>query len=131
MFLVVRETSSPHTEYIVPIDLMTATIADTIQLRCSKAELEKMDLFIKAKFIEEKVPNNNFVYGMGKNGMGSYYYLPYVSAERTIYEAVEHQQIPLGELTVHRGTHVEATDGYVGKVDKFVVNPKTASLRIW
>ncbi len=96
MFLVVRETSSPHTEYIVPIDLMTATIADTIQLRCSKAELEKMDLFIKTKFIEEKVPNNNFVYGMGKNGMGSYYYLPYVSAERTIYEAVEHQQIPLG-----------------------------------
>ena len=35
--LVVRETSSPHTEYIVPVDVVSATTADTIQLRCSKA----------------------------------------------------------------------------------------------
>ncbi len=36
----------------------------------------------------------------------------------------ESQQIPPGELDVRRGTRVEATDGYVGNVDEFVVNPE-------
>ena len=31
--LVVKETSAPHTEVIVPVDLVSATIAGTIQLR--------------------------------------------------------------------------------------------------
>jgi len=52
------------------------------------------------------------------------YYLPYVTFERTVEVAVEHQQIPLGELALSRGTRVEATDGYVGKIDEFVVNPE-------
>jgi hypothetical protein len=56
--------------------------------------------------------------------MGSYYYLPYVTSDGKAYESVKTQQIPPGELAVHRGTRVEAKDGYVGKVDEFVVNPK-------
>ncbi len=55
--LVVKEDSSPNTEYIVPVDFVSETIDDTIRLRCSKAELEKMDPFVKTKFIEEKVPD--------------------------------------------------------------------------
>ena len=61
-------------------------------------------------------------------GGGSYYYLPYVSYEETVQVPVEHKQIPWGELAVQRGTHVEATDGYVGKVDEFVVNPKNSHI---
>jgi sporulation protein YlmC with PRC-barrel domain len=125
--LVVKEDASPHTEYIVPVDYVTATIAETIQLRCSKAEFEKMDPFIKTTVIEEKMPNRNFIYGGGRYGIGSYYYIPYVTPdapEMTIQVSAEHQQIPLGELAVRRGTRVEATDGYVGKVDEFVVDPK-------
>jgi sporulation protein YlmC with PRC-barrel domain len=38
---------------------------------------------------------------------------------------VEHLQIPPGELAVQRGASVEATDGYVGKVAEFVVDPKS------
>ena len=125
--LVVKEDSSPNTEYIVPVDFVTETIADTIQLRCSKAELEKMDPFIKTTFIEEKIPDRNFRYS-GKYGMGSYYYMPYVTPDRTVYESMENQQIPPGELTVRRGTRVEATDGYVGKVDEFVVNPENGHI---
>jgi len=37
---------------------------------------------------------------------------------------VQDWQIPLGELAVRRGTRIEATDGYVGKVDEFVINPE-------
>jgi sporulation protein YlmC with PRC-barrel domain len=60
--------------------------------------------------------------------MGSYYYLPYVTPEITVQVPVEHRQIPLGELAIRRGTRVEATDGYVGKVDEFVVNPKNSHI---
>jgi hypothetical protein len=119
--LVVKEDSSPNKEYIVPVDFVTKTIAETIQLRCSKAELKKMHPFLRTSFIEEKISTMNPGYA---GEMIASYYLPYVTFERTVEVAVEHQQIPLGELALSRGTRVEATDGYVGKIDEFVVNPE-------
>jgi hypothetical protein len=61
-------------------------------------------------------------------GMGSYYYLPYVTSDGKAYDSVKTQQIPPGELAVRRGTRVEAKDGFVGKVDEFVVNPKNGNI---
>ncbi|MDP2994158.1 MAG: PRC-barrel domain-containing protein [Anaerolineales bacterium] len=125
--LVVKEDSFPNTKYIVPVEFVTETIADTIRLRCSKVELEQMDPFVQTEFVQEKVPDYREYRG-GMSGIGSYYYMPYVIPEKTVYESVEHQQIPSGELAVHRGTRIEATDGYVGKVDEFVVNPKNSHI---
>ena len=130
--LVVREDSSPHAEYIVPVEVVSETIANIIQLRCSKAELEKMDPFIKTTYVEEQASDMSIEYGdemHGAYGMGaSYYYLPYVTPETSVQVPVKHQQIPYGELAVRRGTRVEATDGYVGKVDEFVVNPENGQI---
>jgi hypothetical protein len=125
--LVVREDSS-NVEYIVSVDVVSETIRDTIQLRCSKAELEKMDPFIKATFIEEKMPDKMFVYGGGMYGWGSYYYAPLVTPGVAVRVTVEEEQIPPGELAVRRGTRVEATDGYIGQVDEFVVNPENGHI---
>jgi len=125
--LVVEETSS-NIEYIVPVDVISTTTADLIQLHCSKAELEAMRPFIKTEFIEEQVPDMNFASPGGFFGMGSYFYMPYSTPENTIQVPVERQQIPAGELTVRRGTRVEAKDGYVGHVDEFVVNPKNSHI---
>ena len=126
--MVVREDASPNTEYIVPVETVSATIVDTIQLRCSKAELKKMNHFIQTEFVEEKVPSSGFLAGNGMYGMGSYYYLPYVTSDGKAYRVRENQQIPPGELAVHRGTRVEAKDGYMGKVDEFVVNKKNGNI---
>jgi hypothetical protein len=128
--LVVRENSSPNTEYIVPVHFVAETIADTIRLSCSKAELEKMEPFIKTTFIEEKVPERvwGYGYGAGMFGVGSYYYMPYVTPEVTVEVPVEHEQVPAGELAVRRGARVEATDGHVGHVDEFVVNPENGHI---
>ena len=126
--LVVKEDSSPNTEYIVPVKFVTETISSTIRLSCSKAELEKMDPFIQTQFIQEKVPERYSRYGGGMSGMGSMYYMPYATPDITVYAKEEIQLIPPGELTVQRGTRVEATDGYVGKVDEFVVHPKTGHI---
>ncbi|MCC6958040.1 MAG: PRC-barrel domain-containing protein, partial [Anaerolineales bacterium] len=37
-------------------------------------------------------------------------------------------QIPPDELAVRRGAPVEATDGYIGKVDEFVVSPENGRI---
>ncbi|MGD0707682.1 MAG: PRC-barrel domain-containing protein [Anaerolineales bacterium] len=124
--LVVKEVSS-NTEYIVPVELLAETISGTIHLRCSKAELEKMEPFIKTTFIEEKI-HMNYANARGMYAKGSYYYLPYVTPEKTVQVPEAHEQIPPGELTVRRGTHIEATDGYVGQVDEFVVNPENGHI---
>lgn len=119
--LVVKADASPHTELIVPIDMVSATTADGIDLRCSRAEFKNMDPFVQKRFIDEKVTEQVLP---GSYGLGSYYYWPYVSSERTIRVPIEDQQIPRGEVALQRGTSVEATDGYVGKVDEFLVSPE-------
>jgi sporulation protein YlmC with PRC-barrel domain len=125
--LVVKEDSPPNTEHIVPVDFVKETIADTIQLSCSKAELEKMPPFNQTEFVEEKVLDYAGYRG-GISGVGSYFYMPYVTSEITVPVTVESQQIPAGELAVHRGTRVEAKDGYVGHVDEFVVDPESGHI---
>jgi len=125
--LVVKTGPSTHQEYIVPVDLVSETIADTIQLRCTKADIEKMEKFIVTRFIKDKVPARNYVYG-GTYGAGSFYYLPYNTPDVTVTNRVDFQQLPPGDLAVNRGTSVEAIDGYIGKVDEFVVNPKNCHI---
>jgi sporulation protein YlmC with PRC-barrel domain len=125
--LVVKTDSPPIKEYVVSIDFLNETIADTIRLRCSQGELEKMDPFIYTTFIQGKVPEGNNRY-RGIYGTGSYYYAPYITTDKTIYKSVKKQQIPPGELAVWRGTRVEGNDGYVGRVDEFVVNPENGCI---
>ncbi len=124
--LVVQEAVPHHNEYIVPVDLVTTTVEGTIQLSCSKADLEKMDPFLHTRFIKEQIPD--YEGNIGLSGMGSPYYWPYVSPDITVYGSMKDQQIPAGETAVFRGTRVKATDGYVGKVDEFVVDPENCQI---
>jgi sporulation protein YlmC with PRC-barrel domain len=126
--LVVKEDEAPHTEYLVPVELVAETTDQVIRLHCNKAELEQLEPFIKTTFIEKTVPASNFGYSGGLYGMGAYYYAPYVTLDVTVKVPVEHPQIPPGELAVRRGAHVEATDGPVGKVDEFVVDPENGHI---
>lgn len=121
--IVVREKSS-SIEYIVPASLITGSAPDKIQLDCTTGELAQMTPFIKTEFIEEKIPDRVYDYGGGSYIAGTYFYLPYVAPETVIELPVEQRQVPPEELAVRRGTRVEARDGFVGRVDEFVVEPK-------
>jgi sporulation protein YlmC with PRC-barrel domain len=124
--LIVAKDLSLQKEYMVPIDFVSVTKAGTILLRCSKVELENMDPFISTRFFKEEAPyySWNREYGKGKG-----YYWPYVvSPKRSEGPSVQDLQIPVKEMAVGRGTRVEASDGYVGKVDEFVVNPDTGHI---
>lgn len=122
--LVVKEEGSPHTERMVPITAVKETAADVILLRYSKEELEALDPFIEEEYIREDLPDpDSAPAGFSTGAGGSYMVWPYATPTRTEMVRVETKRVPIGELAIKRGTPVEATDGTVGHVDEFLVDP--------
>jgi hypothetical protein len=76
-----------------------------------------MDTFEETDFIEA-----------GQLEFSLPYSAPYEVWPYAMYEAMpmplEHERIPTGEVAIRRGTPVKATDGNVGKVDEFLVDPE-------
>jgi uncharacterized membrane protein len=117
--LVVEEKRSPHTERLVSIDQVGSTTRDSVRLRCTRDELAKLDPFVSTEFVwSERRHYIDGPYGMW----------PYVVPE-TIRVPVKHRRVPPGELAVRRGAHVRATDGDVGRVGEFLVDPTNGRIR--
>ncbi len=125
--LVVRMSTPPHTERLVPIDWVAQTDPDLVKLTCSKDELAKAEQFSETEFVKSDTtePSSSEVMLPAFGGMGTVPFVmwPYATAEGPEYIRMEHEHIPAGERAVHRGARVEATDGDVGRVDEFLVNP--------
>jgi len=115
--LVVAEKAFPHIEHLVPVDKILASSPNSIQLRCSQSDLTTMDTFEETDFIQA-----------GQLEASLPYSVPYEVWPYAMYEAMpmpfEHERIPTGEVAIRRGTPVKATDGDVGKVDEFLVDPE-------
>jgi uncharacterized protein YrrD len=111
--VVVQRSVWPNDQRLVPIELVTESTEDHIRLSCSKEELAKMDTFIETEFVESEVTQY----------LADPYVLnwPYRFSEVDRIP-IEHERIPIGELAVHRGARVEATDGSVGHIDSFLVD---------
>ena len=112
--LVVKKNGSPHQEILIPVTAVTATTPDSINLRYAKHELAGLQPFIETDYIQVKIP---------RPADGIYYMMPYVHPEVETLP-VKHAAIPEDELAVHRGAWVEATDGLVGRVDEFLMDPE-------
>lgn len=118
--VVVKEQGMPAFEYMVPIDQVVETETDLIRLGCTKSELQQMEQFAETEFIETE-------YYVPYYGQDTMMVWPYSVPERMMVP-VEHQRIPPGELAVGRGARVQATDGQVGQVDEFLVDPDTGHI---
>lgn len=112
--LVVKEKWFPHVERLVPVELVTESAPDQIHLRCTTRELTELDSFVETEFIQSEDPFH--VYDMEE-----YRLWPYVLPEDEVVP-IEFERVPPGELAIHRGAHVRARDGHVGRVDEFLVN---------
>lgn len=121
--VVVQTKGMFHEAYMVPLDLIADSAPHGLQLRCSLDELAKQEPFTKTRFIR--------LDGAGEEGEGPggvAFMWAYATPDDMYlnsvppYETVE--QVPHGELAIHRGAQVEATDGPVGQVDEFLVNPE-------
>ena len=115
--LVVIEHDFPYIERLVPVKAILDSSPNSIQLRCNKAELSDMEPFKESDFISAGRFESTLPYGA-----------PYLVWPYSIYEGApmlfEYEHIPAGEVVIRRGAPVKATDGRVGKVDEFLVDPQ-------
>jgi uncharacterized membrane protein len=113
-FAVLDRTAPDPIQRLVPIDQIEETTPSLVRLRCTKADLEGMEPFTETHYIK----TDPYYYGYYDA-----YTMPYALPMAPLDVPVDTERVPPGELAVHRGTFVEATDGYIGKVGELVANP--------
>jgi sporulation protein YlmC with PRC-barrel domain len=118
--LVVKGPELAPTQRLVPIELIVESTPQLILLRCTRDKLAAMESFIEYEYVPGVEPF--FTYAADE-----YLMWPYVIPETTL-APMEHERIPPGELAVRRGARVEATDGPVGQVDEFLVDPPSGHI---
>jgi hypothetical protein len=119
---------------LVPLRLVDATTGQ-IQLRCTKAEFEKLEPAEETQFVPGDAGYAD--YGPGQVGYWPYYGLgmsPGLGLEGGIDAGLggigggmtSHLEtsdtVPQGEVDVRRGDPVEATDGDIGRVQGLVID---------
>ena len=117
---VVKDKSLPDpNERLVPVDQVEEVSPQMIRLRCTKSELAELESFIETQYIKTEQPS------LAYSQYDSYMF-PYVTNVETTELPVEVERVPPGGLAIHRGTLVEATDGFVGEVGELVVDPQSS-----
>lgn len=114
--LVVAEKSFPHIEYLVPIEWIIESTATSTRLRCSPRELAGMDMFMQSDYLKPDELEDPLFY------QESVLLWPYGSLH-TAQEQLNYEHFPAGDVAIRRGSPVKATDGKIGKVDEFLINP--------
>jgi uncharacterized membrane protein/sporulation protein YlmC with PRC-barrel domain len=111
--LVVKDNEG--VQRLVPVADVVSAGHDQIRLRCTRAELAAMPPFITTRYVQTEYVDYQ-----------SAYLLPYVTPQQVSgYREVEEEHVAPEELSVHRGTTVETTDGHVGEVSELLLDEKT------
>lgn len=118
--LVVSERGFPHTEFLVPLEMLVETSPTTIRLGCSGEELRRLDPFIEVEYLPGQEPYLSY-------GMNEYMLWPYATLDAPL-ALPEHERVPPGELAIGRHARVDASDGHVGRVDEFLIDPASGHI---
>jgi len=126
--LVVEPSHRQAGGHLVPIDLVVSA-AKEIQLRCSKSEFDAFEDADETRFLPRDSgqlgykPEHVYTlpfYGTGIRRMGLGALTDHGSVDP--HEAT-YDRVPLGEVEVRRGDHVDAIDGAIGRVQGLVIDP--------
>jgi hypothetical protein len=133
--LVVEPRHRRHGGRLVPVDLVAST-GKEIRLRCTMAEFTALDQAEEEQFLAgasgdwgyeqgQMLSQPHFALGVGTMGMGGMGMGGSgVTGLGIGAHTVTHDRIPVGEVEVRRGDHVEANDGSIGRVRGLVVDPR-------
>jgi hypothetical protein len=117
--LVVREPGLLGVERMVPVEFVTASTPEQIDLHTSIEELAQMPPFVSNHYLPPE-PGFVAVYGTGTM------LWPFMSNQSQV--EVNGENVAEDELTIHRGAQVHATDGHVGEVERFLVEPTSCRI---
>ncbi|MDX2472450.1 MAG: hypothetical protein QNL91_01975 [Candidatus Krumholzibacteria bacterium] len=119
------KTLGDDDERLIPIEHLGETPEKGVLLNIRRDEMACMKPFVKTRYLKTK--NIDFMESYIGND-NDLYLMPYATPLKTDYIQVDEEQIPPGDLAVHRGARVEATDGKVGTLGEFLVNPLTGHI---
>lgn len=119
---------------LVPAELVTPErVGDDgqLDLPCTEAELEAMGdaeetRFLPGAGLEGYDPATTLswpFYGLATGGMGATMGSLGLSGLENAPQPIVVDRVPTGEIEIHRGDHVEAADGDIGRVQGLVVDP--------
>ncbi len=113
--LVVREHSLTNADHLVPVELVSESSPERIQIQCSKDKLSSMDGFIQDEFIPMSMPSPSYM-------------LWPASIMETAVVTLEHEKVPQGEVAIDHRCRVETRDGHVGRVDELLIDQATGRI---
>ncbi len=114
---------------LVPVD-RAQVAADGIQLSCTKTEFDNLDLAEETHFVvgtEYPGYEEHQVFSLPYRGLSGVWTegqgWDTGGSHGPRRQTVTYDSVPLGEVQVHRGEHVHATDGEIGQVEGLVTDP--------
>jgi len=111
---------------LVPVDQLAETGPGLIHLKCTRDELDQMEPFIHTRYVAHQ--SEDYALYESGDGLGGPGEWGTSSIAGEMSTKVEEEQVPEGEVAVHPGTHVHATDGPVGVVEELMVDPDSAQV---
>ncbi len=124
--IVVREGGLLGEAVMIPIEVVTESSPSTLHVRLTIKQLQGMQVYVEENYVL-KTYGPAVISGYGFYPMGGVIYWPYARADEKDYIHVE-STIPKGQLALHRSDEVQATDGAVGHIDEFLVDPRNDAI---
>lgn len=117
--LVVKTKAEPRTERVVPLRYLVGSDDHRVELSLNREHLQRLDRFLETDYLQVDYPDEFTA--------GPVLMHPYLIPDRELV-TVETERIPPGELAVRRTATVQATDGKIGKVDQFLIEPESGHI---
>jgi uncharacterized protein YrrD len=107
-------------DYLVPVERIVSSSGEALLLNCTSEEVAELEPFHQTTFVQLDPVDYPYLPDVM---LGPIYEWPFVRSEDGYSLAVESESVPAHELAVRRGATVQATDGKIGHVDEFLVDP--------
>jgi sporulation protein YlmC with PRC-barrel domain len=135
--LIVEPKSASEINRLVPLSLVRSVSDDEVSIDCTVAAYAQLDSAEDTRFLagDPGGPGGPGEPGSPGYGPGEVVAWPYYSLAMTGHGfapgglgaeayplAVTYDKVPPGETAIHRGEHVHATDGEIGRVQGLVVD---------
>lgn len=114
--IVVKGRKTQH-QLMVPARYVNYTTPDLILLNLTREEINSLEPFQQVYFSQRQIQH----YGSDPRMIVLW---PYVLTEKKVIRDNQ-TTVPPGALAIRRGARVKATDGFVGQVSEFIVDPET------
>lgn len=118
--LVVAPRHHPGLGRLVPVALVASAEGDQIRLRCNLKRFHELDDAEDIQFL----PASTDALGYGSHALAWPFYGLGMPLSGSHHDGILADRVPIGDVQVHRGDQVHATDGWIGSVQGLVVDPK-------